>query len=112
MTRPRWQDDERVITETRPVEKTRKAPLYRVILHNDDFTTMEFVVAVLRAIFHHSEAEATVLMLQIHRSGRGVAGIYTREVAETKVVEVTRAAEVAEYPLLCTMEPDGSPGDE
>jgi len=112
MSTRRWQDDGQVFTEAKPKQKTKRPPLYKVLLHNDDFTTMEFVVAVLRAIFHLSETDATAVMLKIHRSGIGVAGVYTREIAETKVAEVTQAAEQAEFPLLCTMEPEESAGDE
>jgi ATP-dependent Clp protease adaptor protein ClpS len=89
----------------RTERKLARPRLWKVLLHNDDYTTMEFVVAILRAIFHLSEGDATAIMLHIHQRGVGVAGIYTKEIAETKVSEVTRAAEEAEFPLLCTMEP-------
>jgi ATP-dependent Clp protease adaptor protein ClpS len=75
-------------------------------LHNDDYTTMEFVVALLMHVFHHGETEAQAIMLHIHRTGMGVAGVYTYEVAETKVAQVRELAEKAEFPLLCTLEPD------
>lgn len=85
-------------------EKLKKPPLYRVLLHNDDFTTMEFVVHVLQTIFQRSESDALRIMLQVHNQGAGVAGIYTYEVAEMKVAKVTQMARAGEYPLLCTTE--------
>ena len=94
--------DEEVATETR--EKLKQPPLYRVLLHNDDFTTMEFVVHVLEAVFQKAEAEAFRIMWAVHTQGVGVAGVYTYEVAEMKVEKVTHMARAAEYPLLCTLE--------
>lgn len=87
------------------VEDVEEPKLYKVLLHNDDFTTMDFVIYVLRTIFHHGEIEAVRLMLQVHNQGHGHAGTYSREIAETKVSEVTSIAQAHEYPLLCTMEP-------
>ena len=98
-----------VVRETKTRARLKKPRLYRVLLHNDHYTTMEFVVAVLQAIFQKSEADATAIMLNVHRTGLGVAGVYTREIAEAKVQEVLLAAERAEYPLLCTSEPDEDP---
>jgi len=92
--------------ETRERASRQAPPLWRVVLHNDDYTSMEFVVAVLQAVFNHSEAAATRIMLHIHHNGVGVAGVYSYEVAETKVRKVLALAKEAEYPLLCTMEPD------
>lgn len=86
-------------------EEVEEPKLYRVLLHNDDFTTMDFVIYVLKTIFRHQETEAVRLMLQVHNQGYGHAGTFTREVAETKVSEVTSLAQAHEYPLLCTMEP-------
>ena len=92
------------------VEKTRKKldkpKLFKVLLHNDDYTTMEFVVAVLREVFHHDEVSATRIMLHVHQNGVGVAGVFTYEVAETKVAKTMEMAQEAQYPLLCTMEPE------
>jgi ATP-dependent Clp protease adaptor protein ClpS len=85
--------------------KTQTPPPYRVLLHNDDYTTMEFVVMVLILIFHHSEVEAVKIMLHVHKQGMGVAGVFSREVAETRVEQVTRLARAHEFPLKCTMEP-------
>ena len=89
-------------------EKTRKAvakpPKYKVVLYNDDYTPMGFVVALLEQLFNKPPVEANALMLQIHRSGKGVAGIYPLEVAETKVVTVHRNAESHGYPLRAGVE--------
>lgn len=91
-----------VITKTK--KKLKKPPLYKVLLHNDDYTTMEFVVYLLQLVFHKPHAEATQIMLHVHRSGIGVAGVYTYEVAETKVAMVEFLACQHEFPLKCTME--------
>ena len=91
-----------VLTES---EKKLKVPaMFKVLLHNDDYTTMEFVVEVLQTVFLRTFAEATQIMLHIHRSGIGVAGVYTHEVAETKVAIVEGMARKHEFPLMCTME--------
>jgi ATP-dependent Clp protease adaptor protein ClpS len=91
-----------VLTES---DKQLKVPaMFKVLLHNDDYTTMEFVVEVLQGVFHRTHAEATQIMLHIHRTGIGVAGVYTHEVAETKVAIVEAMARKHEYPLKCTME--------
>ena len=86
--------------------KLKKPPLYKVILLNDDFTPMEFVVAVLKDIFQKSEEEAVQVMLHVHQKGVGICGVYTREIAETKVELVMQAANNHQHPLQCTMEPD------
>jgi ATP-dependent Clp protease adaptor protein ClpS len=104
-------EDSGVVVETRTERRLKRPRLYRVLLHNDDYTTMEFVVAILQSIFHHSEASASSIMLHIHRGGVGVAGVFTYEIAETKVGEVQKAAEEAEFPLLCTMEPEDDDDD-
>jgi ATP-dependent Clp protease adaptor protein ClpS len=75
-----------------------------VLLHNDDYTTMEFVVWVLQCVFHHDETTATQIMLHVHRTGIGVAGVYTREVAETRVAQVDTLAREHEFPLRSSME--------
>ena len=85
-------------------EKLKKPPLYRVLLHNDDFTTMEFVVLVLESVFQKTDSDAVRIMLNVHNDGVGVAGVYTYEVAEMKCERVTQMARAQEYPLLCTME--------
>ena len=95
-----------VITRTRTEteRKLKKPPLYKVLLHNDDYTTMEFVVWVLQAVFNMPEEEAIQVMLNVHMQGVGVAGIYTYEVAEMKVEKTAAMAREHEFPLLCTME--------
>ena len=112
----RKHDDGGVVTEVAPKATTKrrlKRPrLYRVILLNDDFTTMEFVVWILQTIFHHGESTASAVMLAIHQKGAGIAGIYTYEVAETKVAQVLEYAQEAEFPLQCTMEPDDDGKEE
>ncbi len=100
-----------VVHETRTKPRLGRPQLWRVLLHNDHYTTMEFVVAILMSIFHKNEADATAIMLHVHQRGLGIAGVYTREVAEAKVQEVMHAAERAEFPLLCTCEPDADPGE-
>ncbi|MEX2584356.1 MAG: ATP-dependent Clp protease adaptor ClpS [Gemmatimonadota bacterium] len=96
--------DEGTLTKVRP--DTRQPRRYKVLLHNDDFTTMHFVVAVLVRHFHKSETEATRIMLEVHMKGFGVAGLYPRDQAETKVAQVTAEAEKEGFPLLVTMEPE------
>ena len=93
-----------VATET--VKKLKHPQLYKVLLHNDDYTTMEFVVLVLRSVFHHSESEAVNIMLHVHRRGVGVAGVFSYEIAETKAAKVMRMAREHEYPLRCSVEPE------
>jgi ATP-dependent Clp protease adaptor protein ClpS len=107
-------DEGGVATETETKQKTKlqRPKLYKVLLLNDDYTTMEFVVALLMHVFHHDEASAHGIMLHIHKNGVGVAGIYTYEVAETKVATVLELAEKAEFPLQCTMEPADDDDDE
>jgi ATP-dependent Clp protease adaptor protein ClpS len=94
--------DEAVVTESKT--SLKKPPLYKVLLHNDDFTTMEFVVYVLQTVFQLGEAEAVAVMLQVHTEGVGVGGIYPYEVAEMKAQKVMSMAEANEFPLLCTIE--------
>jgi ATP-dependent Clp protease adaptor protein ClpS len=84
--------------------KLEKPPMFKVLLHNDDFTTMEFVIYVLRSVFHKSEADAFYIMLKVHEEGVGVAGIYAYEIASMKAEKVMNLARASEYPLLCTVE--------
>jgi ATP-dependent Clp protease adaptor protein ClpS len=97
---------ESVLTESRTTAEVRPPALWRVLLHNDDYTTQEFVVWVLETVFNKPQAEAMAIMLRVHQAGIGVAGIYTRDIAETKVSATRRLAEQHEYPLLVTMEPE------
>jgi len=91
-------------TATKDRDKVQEPPLYKVLLHNDDYTSMEFVISVLEKVFRKSTSEATRVMLNVHQEGVGVAGIYTREICETKVVIVRDLARKSEYPLRCSIE--------
>ena len=91
---------------TRTRQRVARPPRFKVLLFNDDYTPMEFVVEILGQIFGKGPSEATQLMLQIHRAGMGVAGVYVLEVAETKVVAVHREAEKRGYPLRSGAEPE------
>jgi len=89
---------------TKTQSKTKRPPMFKVILLNDDYTPMEFVVELLKTVFHKPHAEATKIMLWVHQNGLGVAGVYPFEVAETKVHMVEELAREAQYPLKCVME--------
>ena len=102
-TKPTGGTGTETATDTRA--KTKKPPMFKVLFHNDDYTTMEFVVSVLISVFHHSEASAFRIMMHVHQNGVGVAGVYTKEVAETKVAQTIAAARKHEYPLEVTIEP-------
>ncbi|GBD43180.1 ATP-dependent Clp protease adapter protein ClpS [bacterium HR40] len=91
-----------VVTRTRT--ETKRPSMYKVLLLNDDYTPMEFVVHVLERFFHKDREEATRIMLHVHHTGVGVCGVYTFEVAETKVAQVIEFARQHEHPLQCTME--------
>ena len=90
------------VTRTKP--KTKKPSMYRVLLLNDDYSPMEFVVHVLERFFHKNAEEATRIMLHVHQNGVGECGVYTYEVAETKVVQVMDLAKQHQHPLQCVME--------
>ena len=90
----------------RTKQETKKPELYRVLLINDDYTTMEFVVEVLESIFHKQPAEAFRIMMAVHTQGKGLCGVYPHEVAETKVASVIELARANGFPLLATMEPE------
>jgi ATP-dependent Clp protease adaptor protein ClpS len=96
-------DDELAVDETKP--KLKRPPLYKVVLLNDDYTPMDFVVHVLEAFFSLPRDKATQVMLQVHTQGKGVCGVYTREIAETKVHQVNTFSRDNQHPLLCTLEP-------
>ena len=80
--------------------------MYRVLLHNDDYTTMDFVVMVLKKIFHKTQEQSEQIMLDVHKKGKGVCGVYTFEIAQTKVEQVKLLAKQNEFPLLATYEED------
>ena len=90
------------VEEARP--KVKQPPLYRVVLINDDYTPMEFVVEILESIFGMERTRATQVMLEVHTKGKGVCGVYNFEIAETKVAQVMSIAKQHQHPLLCTME--------
>jgi ATP-dependent Clp protease adaptor protein ClpS len=85
--------------------RTKKPPMYKVLLHNDDYTTREFVVWVLQTVFHKDENAAVAIMSHVHNHGVGVAGIYTFEVAETKVTKTVALAKAQQFPLQLSIEP-------
>lgn len=93
-----------VAVATRTAPKTKKPSMYKVLLLNDDYTPMEFVVHILEGVFHKATEEATQIMLHVHQKGVGVCGVYTYEVAESKVAQVVDIARRNEHPLQCTME--------
>ena len=99
---PDIEHDSEVLTESET--KLEKPKLFKVILHNDDFTTMDFVVYILRTVFHRSEADSVLIMFKVHNEGVGIAGVYTYEVATMKAEKAINLAKANEYPLLCTVE--------
>jgi ATP-dependent Clp protease adaptor protein ClpS len=99
-------DEPGVVTEVRPKKKIARPRPHKVLLHNDDYTTMEFVERILETIFRHDLASATRIMLHVHKNGVGVAGVYPREVAETRASQVEKLAREHEFPLRCTTEPE------
>lgn len=100
------QGKESVDTLVKPRPKTKKPNMYKVILLNDDYTPMDFVIHVLEKFFGKTREESTEIMLHVHRRGVGICGIYTYEIAETKVMQVMDYARANEQPLQCTMEKD------
>jgi len=99
-----FEEDGLAIAEAESETKLRRPPLYKVLLHNDDYTSMEFVVFILQTVFGRSDSDAVQIMLKVHNEGLGVAGLYPYEIAEMKVAKVTNLAQANEFPLLCTME--------
>lgn len=95
-------DHDLAVKEAQP--KLKKPPLYRVLLINDDYTPMEFVVEVLESIFGMQRNAATRVMLEVHTKGQGACGVFTYEIAETKVAQVNTISQQQQHPLLCTME--------
>jgi len=95
-------DDTGVALKTRP--KTARPPMYKVLLLNDDYTPMEFVTHILERVFGLNAAQAVEIMLAVHQKGLAVVGVFSREVAETRVMQVMRLAEKNQHPLQCTME--------
>ncbi len=101
---PVWENEPDTVVITDSRQQLKKPPLYKVLLHNDDYTSMEFVVFILQNVFHKSETTAYRIMMAVHQQGLGVAGVYTYEIAETKIAQVTHMAQEQQFPLLCTME--------
>ena len=104
MSEDNYDIDEAVLTEKK--EKVKVPRLFKVLLHNDDYTTMEFVVFVLKKLFFKSDTEATHIMLSVHKKGIGTAGVFPYEVAEMKVSQVHSFAESNNHPLKCSLEPE------
>ena len=102
--KPSRDNDGLAVAETKP--KLQRPKMYKVILLNDDYTPMEFVVMVLERFFCKRREDAVRIMLHVHQKGMGVCGVYTREVAETKVREVMEFSRENQHPLQCTMEPE------
>lgn len=96
-------DDDLSVQENEP--SVKQPPLYRVVLLNDDYTPMEFVVEVLQTFFRMDREQATQVMLHVHTRGKGVCGEFSRDVAETKVDQVNEYAREHDHPLMCTLEP-------
>jgi ATP-dependent Clp protease adaptor protein ClpS len=95
-------DDGLALQEARP--RLKRPPMYKVVLLNDDFTPMEFVVHVLERFFGHSREKSTQIMLHVHTRGRGVCGVFSRDIAETKVAQVNEYSRENQHPLKCVME--------
>lgn len=100
--RQNGRDDGLAVEEARP--KLQRPPMYKVVLINDDYTPMDFVVHVLESFFNMNREKATRVMLQVHSRGKGVCGVFTRDIAETKVFQVNEYSRANQHPLLCTME--------
>lgn len=98
------QNNDQTEVATKEEIKTKEPSMYKVILLNDDYTSMEFVVQILESVFHKTAEEAKGIMLLVHEKGSGVAGIYTKDIAETKIAIVQQLARQKEYPLKCRME--------
>ncbi len=95
-------NDDLAVQEAKP--KLRRPPLYKVVLINDDYTPMEFVVHVLERFFNMNRETATRIMLHVHTRGKGICGVFTRDIAETKVFQVNEYSRASQHPLLCAME--------
>lgn len=103
-TKEEQQQEDEVLE--REESQTKEPSMYKVILLNDDYTSMEFVVMVLQQVFHKAPNDSERIMLAVHQQGSGVAGVYTRDIAETKIAIAHQLAQQHEFPLRCTMEHD------
>ncbi len=99
-----WEPDSQGETLTAVDHETKEPPMYKVVLLNDDYTTMDFVVLVLKEVFRKSEPEAEQIMLEVHSNGSGMAGIFTKDIAETKISRTHQLARQNEFPLKCSLE--------
>ena len=106
MSKNNHQHDEESGTTTITKKKVQLPKKYKVLLHNDDYTTMEFVIYVLQSVFHKSINEAERIMIEVHRNGIGLCGVFTHEIAESKAKKVVKMARENSHPLLCTYEPE------
>lgn len=97
-------EDGFTILEAKPKPKTKRPPLYKVLLLNDDYTPMDFVVYVLESVFRMNHAEAFEIMITVHKKGLAVVGVFSHEIAETKVAQVMKLARQSQHPLQCTLE--------
>lgn len=97
---------EKVVYKENTTAKFKKPKMYKVLLLNDDYTTMEFVVEVLIEVFHKSSADATQIMLDVHQKGKGIVGAYTYDIASTKIAQVEQMAAKRDFPLVAVMEPE------
>lgn len=104
MSAQKYENEHQGAVVTEKKQKTKEPSLFKVLLHNDDYTTMEFVIMVLQVVFNKNITAATEIMMNVHKKGIGVAGIYTREIAETKVALVHEFAKKNQHPLRCSME--------
>lgn len=102
----KFDPDSGTVVETRQQKQLKKPKLYKVLFHNDNYTTRDFVIAVLREVFHKGESDSVTIMLHVHNNGVGVAGVYTYEIATTKVQLVEALAREHEFPLRLTMDPE------
>ena len=104
MTEPTKSNEDHGLALQEAKPKLKRPPLFKVLLMNDDYTPMEFVVEVLESFFQMDRAKATQVMLHVHTRGKGVCGVFTRDIAETKVAQVNDYSRINHHPLLCTME--------
>ena len=101
-----YKSDYKETVDSETEEEIKEPSMYKVLLHNDDYTSMEFVVEILLSVFNKSIEDSTMIMLKVHKEGIGICGVYTYEVAETKVDTVNTLAREREFPLKCTLEKD------
>lgn len=115
MSMSRFEDDHddygNIAFETEETIKVKKPSMYRVLLHNDDYTPMEFVTQIIMTIFGKTREESERIMLAVHTSGVGLVGVYTFDIAHTKQLQVEQAARENEHPLKCSIEPEGDEDD-